>query len=263
MKLKSFKLWITAGVMVLTTAVLEYAGVLGWLRSGLEVGLQPFSQLGTRVVKLITLPLEFVRISTRKYSYVLDLELRYAESAAQLSQLERLQKENQALRKLIEGEGERAGASSSAQVADRKVAAILSYAQPTIAIGSADGIKEGSLVLVEGVLIGKVSQVSQHQSQIKLLPSFDQNEVILVQTDTGVTGLLAGNGAEVIVKELPIETQIQAGQRVETSGQVGVLPYLYVGRVQQFHRNEAAPTQTAVIDQGVSFYRSTVVEVLP
>lgn len=252
-------IWLGSAVVVLLLAVLEYAGMFGLVRGAAEVGLRPFLQSGARVVRTVRLPFEWARVAARKYTYVLDLELRYAESAAQLSELEKLRQENIALRALLEG----GLASGSTNVQSRLIASILSYAQPTISIGTADGIQDGGLVFVSGTLIGRVAQTSEHEAQVRLLPAFGEADVLLAQTEVGVSGLLLGDGREVLLKEIPIDAAVQVGQRVETSGQVGVLPHLYIGRVSSIRREEGAPTQMAVIDQGISFYRTSIVEVMP
>ena len=252
-------IWLGSVLTVLLLAVLEYAGLLTSLRGGIEQTIQPFLKGGAQVIRTVRLPIEWARVATRKYTYVLDLELRYAESAAQLSELDRLRKENESLRQLLEGEQ----ASLSAQLPQRRLASVLSYAQPTISLGTADSIHEGALVFVGGTVVGRVTQTSVHESQVKLLPAFGQADVLLVQTEAGVSGLLLGENGEIVLTEIPIDAAIQVGQRVETSGQVGVLPHLYVGRISAVHREEGAPTQTAVIDQGISFYRTSIVEVVP
>jgi len=252
-------IWLGAAVAVFLFAVLEYAGMLGWLRSGLEIGVSPLLQGGARVVRIVRLPAEWVRVATRRYTYVLDLELRYAEGAAQLSELEKLRQENAALRALLESEQ----ASGGSKVRQRRIGSILSYAQPTISLGRVDGIQDNYLVFVSGTLIGRVSQASDHESQIRLLPAFGDADVLLAETEVGVSGLLLGDGREILLKEVPIDASIQVGQRVETSGQVGVLPHLYLGRISSIRREEGSPTQTAIIDQGISFYRSSIVEVTP
>lgn len=255
----TLKTWLIALLVVLFVAVLEYANMLRIVRQGGELLFQPFLQLGAQTVSVLKRPGELVRVATAKYTYILDLELRYAESAAQLSELARLRQENQALRELLEGEQ----ATPSGLLGQRKIAAVLSYAQPTVAVGTANGINEGNTVFIAGTVIGKVAKVTEHQSQLKLLNTYGEADVLLVQTETGVSGLLVGDGREVLIRELPIDAPIQVGQRIETSGQINTLPGLYLGRISAIRREEGAPTQTAVINQGVSFYRTTIVEVLP
>lgn len=258
-KYRQLNVWTVAVFAVFLLAVLEYAGLLRWPRAGAERMVQPFLASSAQVVRTVRLPAEWLRIATKKYSYVLDLELRYAESAAQLSEFDRVRKENEALRALLEYEQ----ASGAAQPRQRKIASVLSYAQPTISLGQDDGIKEGYLVFVHGALVGKISKASAHEAQVKLLAAFSDTDVLLVQTEVGVSGLVSGDGRDVVMREIPIDAAIQIGQRIETSGQVGVLPQLYIGRILAIRRDEGSPTQTAVIDPGVSFYRTSIVEVSP
>jgi len=254
-----FTIWLGAVVLVFLLAVLEYAGLLGWLRSGTQLSVRPFLEGGARIVRTARIPFEWTRVAMRRYTYVLDLELRYAESAAQLSELAKLREENTALRALLESEQ----ASGGSRVKERRIASILSYAQPTISLGTADGIQDNYLVFVSGTFIGKITQTSAHEAQVRLIQSFGDADVILAQTEQGVSGLLLGDGREVLLKEIPIDASIQVGQRVETSGQVGILPHLYLGRISAIRREEGSPTQTVVVDQGISFYRTSIVEVTP
>lgn len=256
-----FNVWLGSILVVFLLAVLEYVGMLGWLRAGLEVSLRPLLEVGANVVRTVKIPAEMVRVASRRYTYVLDLELRYAESAAQLSELNKLRQENSALRALLENEEASSAAKTSQR--QRRIASILSYAQPTVSLGTADGIRANYLVFVSGTLVGRIAEVSEHEAQVRLLPAFGDADVLLAQTEVGVSGLLLGDGQEVLLKEIPIDASIQVGQRVETSGQVGVLPHLYLGRVGSIRREEGSPTQTAVIDQGISFYRTSIVEVSP
>jgi cell shape-determining protein MreC len=251
------QVWVGAVLGVLCVAVFEYAGLLGWLRTGLEFTSQPLRTASGRAVATLQRPVEFLRVATRRYTYVLDLELRYAETVAKLGELEMLRQENQELRAVLEG-------TSSAQTValrGRRFASILSYAQPTIDIGMAQGLKGDELVFVAGTCIGKIHQLVEHQAQVKLLNSLGDQDVILAKTESGVAGVITGNNTSVLLQEIPIEATVQLGQRVETTGQLGVSAGLYIGRVQEVIRKEGAPTQQAVIDQGVSFFRASVVEV--
>jgi cell shape-determining protein MreC len=251
------QVWIGALLGILCTAVFEYAGLLGWLRTGVEFTSQPLRTVSGRAVATLQRPLEFLRVATRRYTYVLDLELRYAETVAKLGELEKLRKENQELRAVLEG----TPSAQRAMQRGRRFASILSYAQPTIDVGTAQGLNGDELVFVAGTCIGKVHQLAAYQAQVKLLNSLGDQDVILAKTESGVAGVITGNNTSVLLQEIPIEATVQVGQRVETTGQLGVSAGLYIGRVEEVIRREGAPTQQAVIDQGVSFFRSTVVEV--
>lgn len=241
---------------IITVSVLEYAGLLIWLRSGISQVTQPVRETAVQLASSLRQPIDLVRVATRKYTYVLDLELRYAEQSAKLSELEQLRKENQDLRAALEKDST---ASSFFQA--KRYSSVISYAPPSIDVGTADGLQGGELVFVLGTCIGKVHAVERHHAQVKLLSSFGEDDVLLAKTDTGTSGIVRGDRTRVLLTEIPIEASVQVGQRVETAGQLGVQSGLYIGRVTEIIRREGSPTQTAVIDQGVSFFRSSIVEV--
>lgn len=251
------QLWIGVVLAVIIIAVLEYAGLLIWLRSGINRVVQPVRVQAVRFVNILRRPADLALVATRKYTYILDLELRYAEQAAQLGELEQLRRENQELRAVLEKES----TESSNATRDRRYGSIVSYAPPSISLGAADGAQLGELVFILGTCIGKLQAVEQHHAQVKLLSNFSEDDVLLGQTDTGVSGLVRGDRTRVLLSEIPIEASLQVGQRVETVGQLGVRGGIYIGRVAEIIRHEGAPTQSAVIEQGVSFFSATVVEV--
>jgi cell shape-determining protein MreC len=250
-------IWIIVGSVILLAAVFEYAGLLQWLRQVGEFVLRPLKQSAIIGVKQVLYPVEISRIAFKKYTYILDLELRYAESAAQLGELENLRQENTELRRLLE-DGQ---ATASTRVNHRRLVSILSYSQPVIAAGQEDGIQEGDLVFVSGVCVGRVKIVSEHQASVRLLNEADPVGVLLAKTQSGATGIIKGTGTQILLTEVPIDVSVGIGERVETMGQVGVAGSMYLGRVQEIRRAEGSPTQSLVIDQGVSFFRSSVVEV--
>lgn len=254
------KPWVIAVGVLVSCIVLEYAGLLQWFRSGVEFGTQPLRQTTVKMLHVFQQPLEFARVSNMKYTYILDLELKYSQAAAELSEMQKLRQENQELRTLLEQE--KASPSAQTKNFSRRFVSIVSYAQPTIALGSADGLRGGEAVRIAGTLIGKVTILADHQAQLRLLHIASPTDPILGQIEGGVSGIVTGNGTEVVMKEVPVEASIEVGKRVETRGQFGMQSGLYIGRVQRIIREEGAPTQTIIIDQGVSFFRTTVVEVL-
>lgn len=265
-KVTFFQPWIMVIVILISGSVLEYAGLTQWLRTGLEYGTQPIRTATVHALATLRTPVEFARISAIKYTYFLDLELKYSEAMNQLSELERLKQENQDLKKLLEGSSQDGTASSSAIIGSRRFVPIISYAQPTISIGSADGVDGGEVVRVSGVFVGKVTVVAEHQAQVRLLQTASITDPVLgkIKSESGdsISGIVTGNGTQVMMKEIPIEAVVEAGQQVETIGQFGIQPGLYIGRVKEVLREEGSPTQTIILDQGVSFFRTTLVEVL-
>jgi len=252
----SLKWWAMSSLAILAVAVLEYAGLLQWMRSLGNAVTQPLRQATVQLGQHAIYQVNFARVALKKYTYVLDLELRYAEAAAQLGEIQQLKSENEQLKHQLS-----ASATQSGEVSHRQFAPVISYTQPTIGSGSVNGVEIGKLVFVSGVAIGRVSLVERQEASIQLFSEHSVHEVIIAQTESGVSGILNGSGGQVRLEELPIEANVHEGERVITTGQVGVRPGVYLGRIKEIRRQEGAATQEAVLDEGVSFYRSAAVEV--
>lgn len=248
----SLQYWLkSAGLIVLLT-VGEVLGFLNPIRAFAEKLLLPEERIGVTVVSVARLPYTIALRNVRTYRHVQDLELRYAEALAQLSQLDQLKSENQALRAQLNNNGP---ATMSAIIAP-----ILSYGQPTIGVGSEKGVAEGDLVFVHETLIGTVGQTSANEAEVLLLVH-GSGTAVLAKTESGVVGTLSGDGRHVVLQELPVELNVNVGERVMTAGQPGVPAGLSVGRITAVQKQQDSPVQQAMIDQLVSFYDAQFVEV--
>ncbi len=219
---------------------------LGWLAN-------PLLTTSHQLVMTAAWPYQILRTSHRAARRIQDLELKYAVSQAQLSDLAALQAENQALRALLESSTR---ASGSGVVA----APIVSLTDPAIAAGSEAGVKPGYLVTASGTLLGIVQATGPYQSEISLLSQRD-GVLIVARTETGVEGLIKGDGRRVLLTEVPLDQPLEVGQKLVTVGQIGVTPQLFIGQIQSIKADPTAATQVAVVDQLVSFYQTVIVEV--
>ena len=183
-----------------------------------------------------------------------DLQYRYAESSAELSRLKYLEEENRELRRLLENSDRKLGKTVIA-------APIISFSQPVVSVGTVDGVSEGSAVFFDGNLLGFLRDVNADFSRVELLNQMTDRG-ILVETESGVKGLLKGNGRNVILTEVASEDAIELNQMVTTLGQEGIDKGLYVGRVRNIRDlNLASATQIAEIEQLINFYELSLVEV--
>jgi cell shape-determining protein MreC len=240
-------------LMIGAVVVLEFFGVLQPVRRLGEWMLVPVMNRAAQCVHALKLPYFVIRQSYRSYTSVKELELEYSRATSQLADLESLKKENEELRELVKQKQ-----SSSGEAAT--IAPILVYSQPRIGKGNRDGIQSGDLVMIVQTLIGRVNEVSDSQSSLTLLTA-THSLPILVKTESGVTGVVVGNGSQLLMKEIPQDADIQVGQRVLTVGQAEVPRGLSVGRIQSISHLAVNSSQVAVIDQVVSFYESHLVEV--
>jgi rod shape-determining protein MreC len=95
--------------------------------------------------------------------------------------------------------------------------------------GSSSGISAGMAVTSLGVLVGKIDQVSPESSRVLLVTSKDSIiQVMLLGSRT--VGILKGGISGMTIQDIPLDTQVSAGEEVITSGLGGNLPEgIFVG----------------------------------
>jgi cell shape-determining protein MreC len=251
------KFWPELGIAAIIFIVMvlgEWLGMLQPVVSFFEHMLQPAVVQVSRVTAESNQPLILFRKSFGAARRVQELELEYSRSLAKISELEYLEQENQELRRLFQAQ----------EKTTRTVIAapIVSHGQPSISAGQDEGVLVGQPVLVAEVLVGLVKSTTNHQSIINLLFQ-NSTQPILVKTESGVEGLIVGNGKNILLTEISKEAEVAIGERVITVGQEQIQPQLVVGRVQQLIDQPSAPIKQAVIYQEASFYEASIVEVLP
>lgn len=244
--------WLGLIVVIIILLIVENIGLLNGVKAFAEKIAQPFQKFGVEVVSGIEMPYRVAQSSYNSYKKIQDLEVRYGELAAVVGQQANLQTENDELRKML-------NATASTGQTDRILMPVLGYSQPLIA-NTQHNFQAGDPVFISGVFVGQVGKLEQDQAQIVLLSQVFA-QPILAKTELGTTGLVYGNGKDVLMKEIPIEQQIQLGQKIFTSGQDSILPNWYIGRIKEVQRHEGSPTQEAVLDQGVSFFEAKMVEI--
>lgn len=167
------------------------------------------------------------------------LRQRAAESEQVSAQNENLKRENEELKNII-------GLEVAAQY--EKVYARIIGRNPevynnqiTINVGSKDGVALDNAVVSAYGLIGKVIEVNEHTSRVRLLTSQDQLSKVSVQIHVSESEVINGfleqydleRGA-FIVRLFSNTDQIKADQSVTTSGAGGVFPSgIYVGKIAQ------------------------------
>ncbi len=240
-------------VLVISIFMLERVGWAARLQEQTVTWLQPIEFFGMHTAEVLEFPFYIIEHEHKNLEEVQNLKRSYATALAKLSELESVQKENEALRAVI--------AASPGHTEKKRLAApVLSYALTAVAMGSADGVSEGDLVYISDVLMGRIVRVQKTQSELVLF-SAREAEPVLVQTESGVQGLLVGTGKRTELTQVPVQLTISPGERITTVGQQGIPPGQFVGIVASVAQPSTAPTQTAVIDQLQSFYTVPVVEI--
>lgn len=256
-KLSSWSSWKTdLKVIVVVFIVLllgEWLEINQSLRSVGETITNPSVIIANQLIIKISQPFFVLKKSFQAAQRLQKLELKYNQLLAHVSDLEYLEKENQELRHLLDFKKR----SPSLVVATP----ITSHGQPSIGAGLDEGINVGQPVLAAESLLGVIKAVSNHQATITLLAQNSQ-QPILVVTQSGVEGLLMGDGKNLVLTEIPREAEISSGDRIMTVGQSKIPPRIFVGQIQQVIDRPSAPVKKAIVVQDVSFYEVAAVEVL-
>lgn len=207
-----------------------------------------------QILQKISAPFRRAAMLWKLTSRLEDLQYRYSEAAAGLTKTKSLEQENQELRKLLENTDR-----SYRQVI--VTAPVISFAQSFVAVGSQSGVKPGSAVLYKDTLLGLINQVEERQSSVILLDKLT-DVAILAETETGVKGIIKGNGREILLTEIKNDDQLQVGQLVFTSSQLGIEKGLLIGQISKILAdNQALATKTAIVEQLINFYETSLVEI--
>ncbi|MFZ5377027.1 MAG: rod shape-determining protein MreC [Patescibacteria group bacterium] len=258
MRLRSVdrQVWLRWRGWVLLLLILLFLDLVGLGKSLQNITVKisaPVQHLNARVVNFLVKPVQSWRNFNKTAQKIQDLELRYAEVSAQLSELDRLKSENEVLRSMLE--------NSDRKLARSRIAApILSYAQPTISVGTKDEVKTGMMVMFAGTLLGIIDQAEENVATVSLLDQLT-SQPIIVKTESGVQGLIRGDGRRVMLTDVSIEKPLNLNERVVTVGQKGVEGGIFVGRIRKIETKPSDSAQSAVIDQLISFYEVSLVEV--
>lgn len=246
------RFWLVMLGCVGVLFLFEQFGLLEPLLLTAAKKLQPFQEFGTTVVRTVQYPYKIITLGMNSYKKIQNIEEQNARLIVQLSELEKLKTENSSLRETLQ-------ATASSHLTKREFVSILNYGKPLISRENAT-YESGDPAFIQGVFVGRVGALGRNQAELSLL-SQQFVDPVVAKTATGVTGLLYGDGRQLVLRQLPIEQVIEVGQQVFTAGQNGVQPNWYIGRIREVIRHEGSPTQEATVDQGVSFFHSSMVEV--
>jgi len=245
--------WLFSLLFLLIVAVAEFVGLGRPLRTIGETVTQPVNLGMVQFLRAVTSPVLHLQSLETAQRRVQELERNYAQVSAQLGELDALTAENKVMREMLN--------VSDIRTQSRWLSLpIVSYGRPLIAGGEQQGLSSGMMVLAAQTLIGVVGSVSSSQSEVVLLNQ-EGAQPILVTTESGVQALVRGDGKRVLLTEVPVDVELKVGERVVTQGQVGIEPSMFVGRIASFKAEPTAAVQTAVIEQFVSFYEASLVEV--
>ena len=197
-----------------------------------------------------------------------------------LEEINRLQTENDALRKENEQLLEAAGEAQILRELFNRAADTPEYRRITADVvgqdtnpilqsmlinkGYDDGVRVGMPVEAARGLVGQVYRVTNNAAQVALLTE-TASAIPVRLGSTRATGMLrgAGRGALPTIDWIDLQYDVQVGELVTTSGLGGKFPEnLVIGRVVDVERNEAELFQRAVVQPAVDFNTVEIVFVV-
>ena len=134
----------------------------------------------------------------------------------------------------------------------------------TLDKGSSNGIAVDMPVIVyEGILMGKISEVTPHTSKVVLL-SDAESIVNVMDSETGSKGILKGEyGLGVIMDMVSQQDALNIGDTVITSGLGNKIPRgLLIGRIQEVRQTSDKLFQQAIVLPRIKYSEMQVVYVV-
>ncbi|MBD3250441.1 MAG: hypothetical protein GF381_02650 [Candidatus Pacebacteria bacterium] len=245
--------WLLMVVVAGLIFFAEFLGLATPIKSGLMSWLSPLLSFNVSLGQKVTAPVQQLNKAYKSAYRVQDLERRLAQAEAEVGRLKQLEKENQDLKKMLQ--------NSDRSLEPALISSpILTWAQPAVAAGSQQGVKPSAPVLVNNTLVGRISQVRPDFSYIQLLKD-RSTKPVLAETESGIQGLIQGDGRRVILTELPTESELSVGEKVVTLGQEGIGSGLFIGQIASIQSGHSAAVKQAVVEQYVSFYEAVAVEI--
>ena len=239
---------------------------IGWLAS-LERVLRTILRPGTHA--LYTLRVE-LGDEAESFRSVEELQQTYREQKKVLltqkddaARLTLLLEENEALRTQLHF----VTGTSFAFVGGDVIAKNIDALGNTIIInrGSEDGIAQNNPVIIgDGILIGKITAVSERESTVRLLNDSQSNIAATLLNKEKSMGIVEGGyGISVHMNFIPQHETIAIGDRIITSGLEKDMPRgLVIGTVEAVEKEAYQPFQRAVIAPAAKPQQATVVTVL-
>lgn len=105
--------------------------------------------------------------------------------------------------------------------------------------GGTDEVKKGQVVLSDRGVVGRVDKLGNMYSKILLITDINSRIPVMVEKNR-VRGILAGDNTSVPkMVFIPLDAEINVGDRIVTSGVAGVFPSgLPVGRIASVEKNQ-------------------------
>ncbi len=210
-------------------------------RSALSVLVSPIQRLATLPGSLLQQAGDFFVTQSSLLSENRELHRQLEKDAAQLLQWQSLLQENQQLRNLmaLQQRSQFTGQFAEIVYAERDIF----RRKVLINKGSTADIQAGQVVMDDKGIVGQITRVYPWLSEVTLITEKDHAVPVQVQR-SGLRSVAfgAGDTSQMALRYMPVSTDIQNGDILETSGLDGVYPPgIPVARVARIERDAAYP----------------------
>lgn len=229
----------------------------------------------TFIQKVFSAPINFVKDELEVFNEKKDLYKKYTKLKEKVektdlyyAQIEELQKEVTELKSTLDLNSTLSEYTYiNATVVNRNIG--YWYNNLTIDKGSKNGIKKGDAVIIPSGLIGKITNVSNFSSTVKLLTSDEISSKISVKinsNDKYLYGLLVGYDSEYNIYKIEGITDsddIEKGDLVTTTGLTDYFPSgLLIGKVSKVVKDEYDLNSIVEVVPSVNFENISIVTIL-
>jgi len=216
----------------------------GWIREvrgGFERLLLPVEGAVYRTSQGLVTPLRLLRFARSGTARIADLERQVSELAVDAVRVWDLERENEAMRKLL-------GSPLPPQWIYVPAPIVGRGDELALGVGEVAGIAGGEAVVWQDMLFGTVATVSKRQSSVRLLTDPESRIPVFVPRSR-VDGLVEGRfGSQVVLTQVLQSGDLIEDDLVVTSGESGIPRGLVVGKVG------------AVISDETDVYKELLVE---
>jgi len=227
---------ISAAIVVVLLSIGQYRSI--------SSGLGPVREAFYIAERVVTAPFRFARDVWTDYIALVHTRRENRELKREMERLRfrceavrGLEKENSRLRAMLDY---RSARPELALVPSEIVAHDITAMFRTVVIdrGRASGIAEGTPVVAPEGLVGSVTAVTPHTSQVLLITDPTSSVPAIIE-ETGIKGIVRGTGTDLLTMEYVRSTEVVgAGNAVVTSGLGGRFPPgITIGRVVDVRRD--------------------------
>jgi rod shape-determining protein MreC len=230
----NYRLFVVILVLSFALFVLDSGAGLSSIKGVARSAFAPIGKIGTTFSAKLRRPFSDFGEFRSLLRNTGNLETENLRLKSEISRLEEAARENEALRREI--------GLLPRGVSRRTIAFVIGrvgagpYGTLLIDRGGEAGIKEGDLVLSNGIVVGRISQVSGNTAEIT--PITNVNAVLpgLLQESRGI-GIIRGSLKGVVLSDIPLDAPVKEGETVVTASIGNVIPSgFFVGTVEEVKR---------------------------